>query len=377
MDIAKLTRVGFGPRPADAMLLLFISLGLNIVANWLAPHLNGLLYLDMIGTALAAIALGPWWGAVVALCTNALLPSFRYHDEYFRYAIVNVLGGMLWGFAARHPRLALFRVAISARQLFVRLVLLGIIGGCVCSLSATYTRFNFLSRVNGADLKALLSQHPVQASELLVQIMEKERFFQSGDYTIKFLLLDVYAMIPDKLLSIALGSFVFFYFFPKLRHSEGGGNQQISSRSSAAIFLLLYTGPLLFVCFRGFHNLKGVPEVLPKQAALWCLPGVMALLSLFWPHRATPQEAVRSAIENSVDQLPVDEVYKDLMGFVVLWYTLLLIFAPPYKTPLIEQLVRFAIGTFAVFLYLPWTVKRYWAPGSPEAVIFLGPGEGK
>lgn len=56
-------------------------------------------FLDMLGTALASLALGPWWGAGVGATTNLLLyyllPS---SPSLMVFSLVNILGGLYWGY---------------------------------------------------------------------------------------------------------------------------------------------------------------------------------------------------------------------------------------------------------------------------------------
>jgi energy-coupling factor transport system substrate-specific component len=50
---------------------------LNYVGLTLSRHLESILFLDMTGTALVAILLGPWWGAIVALLSNSVVNWLR------------------------------------------------------------------------------------------------------------------------------------------------------------------------------------------------------------------------------------------------------------------------------------------------------------
>ena len=50
--------------------LIPVCVALNIVGGYIASALRLPVYLDMIGTAISAIVLGPWWGALVGVLTN-------------------------------------------------------------------------------------------------------------------------------------------------------------------------------------------------------------------------------------------------------------------------------------------------------------------
>ncbi|CAM3890182.1 ECF transporter S component [Nocardioides marinus] len=58
------------------------------------------LYLDMVGTAVAAIILGPWWGAGVGVSTNFLGVGLSGYDS-IPFAVVNVAGALVWGYGVR------------------------------------------------------------------------------------------------------------------------------------------------------------------------------------------------------------------------------------------------------------------------------------
>jgi energy-coupling factor transport system substrate-specific component len=77
----------------------------NLLGRTTVDVLGLPVYLDMVGTALAAVLLGPWWGAGVGLATNAagVVPSGL---DSLLFAPVNVVGALVWGYGARHLGLA-------------------------------------------------------------------------------------------------------------------------------------------------------------------------------------------------------------------------------------------------------------------------------
>lgn len=80
--------------------LIPVSVALNIVGGYIASALRLPVYLDMIGTAISAIVLGPWWGALVGILTNtgsALITG----PVSLPFALVNVVGALLWGYGVR------------------------------------------------------------------------------------------------------------------------------------------------------------------------------------------------------------------------------------------------------------------------------------
>jgi energy-coupling factor transport system substrate-specific component len=91
--------------PATAMAFVVAALVacvfLNLFGHIAAGRLGLPLYLDMIGTAAAAFAFGPWAGAAVGLATNVLSAITDDGPVSMWFALVNVTGGLLWGFGFR------------------------------------------------------------------------------------------------------------------------------------------------------------------------------------------------------------------------------------------------------------------------------------
>lgn len=80
--------------------LLLACLAVNYFGHGAVERLGLPLYLDMVGTAVAAIALGPWYGALVGVLTNILGMSVD-GTVALPFALVNVAGALVWGFGAK------------------------------------------------------------------------------------------------------------------------------------------------------------------------------------------------------------------------------------------------------------------------------------
>ncbi len=129
---------------------------LNYLGLMLSLRLQSILYLDMVGTALAALLLGPWWGALVALLSSSMVNWVLYPGPadvvIFPWVLVNMAGGFFWGFLARR---AAFRKYIksprtSAASHAWYLVIFGVCGAGLMS-------------VPGAFIQAALSEPAVFA----------------------------------------------------------------------------------------------------------------------------------------------------------------------------------------------------------------------
>lgn len=77
--------------------LVPVAAALNIVGGTINSALHLPTFLDMIGTAVVAIVLGPWWGALVGAITN-IVRSFITGPIALPFAVVNVVGALVWGY---------------------------------------------------------------------------------------------------------------------------------------------------------------------------------------------------------------------------------------------------------------------------------------
>jgi len=82
------------------MTLVPAAAALDIVGG----YLNGLLglptFMDMIGTCVAAIVLGPWWGALTGVLANVGGAAI-YGPTNIPFALANVAGALVWGYGVR------------------------------------------------------------------------------------------------------------------------------------------------------------------------------------------------------------------------------------------------------------------------------------
>jgi energy-coupling factor transport system substrate-specific component len=75
-----------------------VAAALNIVGGYINTVLKLPIFLDMIGTMVTAVILGPWWGALVGAITN-IVNSFISGPISLPFAVVNVVGALVWGYA--------------------------------------------------------------------------------------------------------------------------------------------------------------------------------------------------------------------------------------------------------------------------------------
>ncbi|WP_405373564.1 MULTISPECIES: hypothetical protein [unclassified Microbacterium] len=118
---------GWWERHRFVVLVLAGSILLNLLGHRFVAVAQVPLFLDMIGTAVAAIALGPWHGALVAVTTNVAGVVLSAPGSVY-FVLVNVAGALVWGYGVR--RFAMART-------LPRLLSLNLIVAVTCSIVAT------------------------------------------------------------------------------------------------------------------------------------------------------------------------------------------------------------------------------------------------
>jgi ABC-type Co2+ transport system permease subunit len=73
---------------------------LDIVGSYLNSVLSLPTYLDTIGTCVAAIVLGPWWGALAGALSN-VGGAVYFGPSNIPFGIANAVAALLWGYGVR------------------------------------------------------------------------------------------------------------------------------------------------------------------------------------------------------------------------------------------------------------------------------------
>jgi energy-coupling factor transport system substrate-specific component len=100
-DVAVLggRRVGTSA-PTLVLVLVALAAALNLVGGYLAGLVRLPVFLDTVGTCVAAIALGPWWGALAGALSN-IVGALWYGPTNIPFALVNVAAALVWGYGVR------------------------------------------------------------------------------------------------------------------------------------------------------------------------------------------------------------------------------------------------------------------------------------
>lgn len=120
------TRRG-APSTSLVIALVPLAVAVNFVASWMAGMLRLPIYLDTIGTFLAAVLLGPWWGALAGVITNSVGVAFNGPSNLL-FAPVNVAAALIWGYGIRS--LGLGRTSIG---FFALAALVGLVTGVLAT----------------------------------------------------------------------------------------------------------------------------------------------------------------------------------------------------------------------------------------------------
>lgn len=92
------------PRWWSPYALILACVALNLLGIVVVQALHLPIYLDMAGTATAAMILGPWPGAFVALASN-LLGFTVGAPGAAPFALVNLAGALVWGYGVKRLRM--------------------------------------------------------------------------------------------------------------------------------------------------------------------------------------------------------------------------------------------------------------------------------
>lgn len=123
---ATTARAGWWERHSVALILLTVCIAANLLGHRFVSALQVPLFFDMMGTAIASIALGPWHGVLVAVATNVVGMALSNPASIF-FTAVNVAGALLWGYGVR--RFGMGRTVL-------RFLLLNLLVAFVCSVIA-------------------------------------------------------------------------------------------------------------------------------------------------------------------------------------------------------------------------------------------------
>jgi hypothetical protein len=290
--------------------LLFYEIGviaaagilLNYVGLTLSRHLESILFLDMTGTALVAILLGPWWGAIIALLSNSVVNWLLFPDAgadvaIFPWSLVNMAGALFWGILARQTGFQKYvRTSKSSGLVHMWYLLsFGVIGAIVMSIPGTLVQ-------SALHETSVLALNPEVAQSLSVRIERWEtivqsyletaiglRWSESISWYIVNWLQNCVRYIPDKTMSAAIALVILKYGYPlferELIHGGPDGQRPRDERILPLILGLLYAPSYAsLISHEGYAGMVYWP--------LWSAPWLFILYGYFKIRYSGPPDDV-------------------------------------------------------------------------------------
>lgn len=185
--------------------IAFFCISLNCTGSLLFYDASyRILYLDMLGTMISSIILGPAWGVMVGILTN-ILSSFFLDPSFRCFAVVNVVGALYWGYWAHGGAFTLPQspVAPSIYRVTWKWIVLngvlvgGIFAGVVTSVPASVLQ-RWLFNYDTGSSSSYLTKYAKEHFSFFINLKDK-----IGDYACDFII-DWGLSVPDKLLTSLL-----------------------------------------------------------------------------------------------------------------------------------------------------------------------------
>ncbi len=128
----------FAPQRISPGLTVVIVVGcvlLNVLGLAAQRALALQVYLDMVGTGLAAIALGPWYGVLVAVAAQAADVRSLGDPAELPFLLVSTTGALVWGYGVRSWRMGATLSRYLALNLLVALACTTLVTPILIALS--------------------------------------------------------------------------------------------------------------------------------------------------------------------------------------------------------------------------------------------------
>ncbi|TKS59358.1 MAG: hypothetical protein EWM72_02370 [Nitrospira sp.] len=230
---------------------------LNYVGLTLSRHLESILFLDMTGTALVAILLGPWWGAIVALLSNSLVNWLLFPEAgadvvIFPWSLVNMAGALFWGTLARQPSFQKYVRTSKSSGLAHTWFLLsfGVAGAVVMSIpgtlvqSALHEHSIFALNPEVAESLSVRIEHWEATVQMYLESALGLRWSESISWYVVNWFQNCVRYIPDKTMSAAIAMVILKYGYPlferELIHGGPEGERPGDERILPLVLGLLY-----------------------------------------------------------------------------------------------------------------------------------------
>lgn len=169
--VSTLGQENTAPSRRRIYILLSACLMLNLAGFWLVDAAGLRLYLDMIGTALAAIACGPWAGVLVGLATNIIGLSIT-DSSAAAFGLVNMTGALVWGYGAK---------LIKRNSALPKYVLLNVVVAVACSVVSSIILVLLFGGMTGHASETTMQSILASTSSLGLAVFEANLMYSLVD----------------------------------------------------------------------------------------------------------------------------------------------------------------------------------------------------
>lgn len=121
MEPAASSRLPAHVNMTQAVMLVALCAAVDVVGGYVAGLLKVPVFLDTVGTFVAAAILGPWWGAAAGVGNNVISALFNGPSSV-PFAIVSVAVALVWGYGLRTFGMGRNVVTLLVLNLLVALV---------------------------------------------------------------------------------------------------------------------------------------------------------------------------------------------------------------------------------------------------------------
>lgn len=170
--------------------LVPVAAALNIVGGYINGLLHLPIFLDMIGTGVVAIVLGPWWGALVGVITNTG-SAFLTGPIGLPFALCNVVGALVWGYGVR---------SFGMGRTIPRFFILNLIVAVAVSLTAVPIYVFVFGGATGHFSDLMTAAFLAMGQNLLVSVFSSNILVSLADKIISgFVALAIIEALPENL----------------------------------------------------------------------------------------------------------------------------------------------------------------------------------
>lgn len=179
-------------RPALWTAILLVGcVVLNFSGSAAVATLGLPLFLDMIGTAVAAMAFGPWWGVLVAAGSTAVETVCGTTDS-LPFGLVNTAGALAWGYGVR---------AFGGARSLPRFFALSLIVGVVCTIVSVPVLMTVFGGETGHASDQIAEGLVASGEELAPAVFTANLLTSLADKLISgFIALAVIGLLPARML---------------------------------------------------------------------------------------------------------------------------------------------------------------------------------